>query len=266
MKNERNCAGRVDSYFLQYRLDRTEVVKSIGPKLVPFLKAVCVYFVAWLPESEKPTVFAAILKILPILCLCGFVGLQGISLEKEHNYSRHILLGLIFSGIGDVCLVWKNMYFIHGMIAFGIAHILYIRAFGFQPFQLRNLPLLLFCFFPGLFVYYICYPGLQGKLVIAVLIYGIVITGMLWRAITCVQNQIEENGLCRWTRMSACFGAVMFYISDNIIALNKFCFPIPWSRALIMTTYYAGQMGIAVSAFNIEEEYNLRMKSNKKCK
>ena len=26
MKNERNCAGRVDSYFLQYRLDRTEVV------------------------------------------------------------------------------------------------------------------------------------------------------------------------------------------------------------------------------------------------
>ena len=128
-------------------------VKSIGPKLVPFLKAVCVYFVAWLPESEKPTVFAAILKILPILCLCGFVGLQGISLEKEHNYSRHILLGLIFSGIGDVCLVWKNMYFIHGMIAFGIAHILYIRAFGFQPFQPRNLPLLLFCFFPGLFVY-----------------------------------------------------------------------------------------------------------------
>lgn len=265
MKNERNCADRVDSCFLQYRLDRTEVVKSIGPKLVPFLKAVCVYFVAWLPESEKPTVFAAILKILPILCLCGFVGLQGISLEKEHNYSRHILLGLIFSGIGDVCLVWKNMYFIHGMIAFGIAHILYIRAFGFQPFQPRNLPLLLFCFFPGLFVYYICYPGLQGKLVIAVLIYGIVITGMLWRAITCVQNQIEENGLCRWTRMSACFGAVMFYISDNIIALNKFCFPIPWSRALIMTTYYAGQMGIAVSAFNIEEEYNLRMKSIKKC-
>lgn len=26
MKNERNCADRVDSCFLQYRLDRTEVV------------------------------------------------------------------------------------------------------------------------------------------------------------------------------------------------------------------------------------------------
>lgn len=239
-------------------------VKSIGPKLVPFLKAVCVYFVAWLPETEKPTVYAAILKILPIICLGGFVGFQGISLDKKHYYSRHILLGLIFSGIGDVCLVWKNMYFIHGMIAFGIAHLLYIRAFGFQPFQLRNVPLLILCFFPGLFVYYICYPGLKGKLVIAVLVYGIVITSMLWRSIVCVQNQIEENGLCRWTRISACFGAVMFYISDNLIALNKFCFPIPWERALIMTTYYGGQMGIAMSAFNVEEEYNLRMKSCKK--
>ena len=35
MKNERNCAGRVDSYFLQYRLDRTEVV----------CKETCEYFV-----------------------------------------------------------------------------------------------------------------------------------------------------------------------------------------------------------------------------
>lgn len=220
---------------------------------------------AWVPESEKPTVFAAVLKILPILCLCGFVSLQGVSLEKEHNYSRHILLGLVFSGIGDILLVWAKMFFIHGMISFGIAHILYIRAFGFPPLQLRNLPGFLLCLFPGLYIYYVCYPGLKGILVTAVFIYGLVITTMLWRAISCVQNQIKDNGLCRWTRTSACFGATMFYISDNLIALNKFCFPIPWSRALIMTTYYAGQMGIALSAFNIEEEYNLRMKSCKKC-
>lgn len=228
---------------------------------MPFLKTVCVYFVAWLPETEKPTVFAALLKILPILSLCGFVSLQGISLEKQHNYSRRVLLGLILSAVGDVFLVWKNTYFIHGMVAFGIAHILYIRAFGFQP---RNLLVGLLCTIPGFLLYYVLYPGLKGKLVIAVLIYGLILAGMMWRAITGVQNQIEENGLCRWTRMSACFGAALFYLSDNIIAINKFWFPVPGARALIMTTYYAGQMGIAVSAFNIEEEYNLRMKSCKK--
>lgn len=260
-KNERNCSVRADSYVLQYKLDKSEVVKSVGPKLVPFLKTACVYFVAWLPETEKPTVFAALLKILPILSLCVFVSLQGISLEREHNYSRRILLGLIFSAIGDVFLVWKNTYFIHGMAAFGIAHILYIRAFGFQP---RNPLVGSICVLPGLLVYYILYPGLEAKLVIPVLIYGFVVTGMMWQAITGVQNQIEENGLCRWTKMSACFGAALFYLSDNIIAINKFCFPVPGARALIMTTYYAGQMGIAVSAFNLEEEYNLRMKSCKK--
>ena len=29
IKNERNCADRVDSYILQYRLDRAEVVSTI---------------------------------------------------------------------------------------------------------------------------------------------------------------------------------------------------------------------------------------------
>ena len=228
---------------------------------MPFLKTVCVYFVAWLPESEKPTIFAAILKILPILCLCGFVSLQGVSLEKQHNYSRRILLGLVFSCVGDIFLVWKHSYFIHGMIAFGIAHILYIRAFGFKPL---NLLMGLCCILPGFAMYYVLYPGLKGIYVPAVFLYGVVISAMMWRTVSCVQNQIEENGLCRWTRMSACLGAALFYISDNIIALNKFWVPIPGARALIMTTYYAGQMGIAVSAFNIEEEYNLRMKSCEK--
>ena len=230
-------------------------LKTAGPKLVPFLKAVCVYFVAWLPEHEKPTLFAAMLKCLPVGCLCFFVALQGISLEKQHDYNRRILLGLIFSMIGDIFLVWNHLYFIHGMLAFFMAHVLYVRALGFYPLK----PLTgAVCFMIAPFIFYGYLPGLKGVLIYAVPGYIGVITIMLWRALSGIRLTGVPN---RWTKMCACFGAVLFCISDTIIGINKFCIPVPWARALIMVTYYAGQLGIAVSAFNIEDEFNLRLKN-----
>ena len=236
-------------------------MKNVGPKLVPFLKAVCVYFVAWLPEEERPTIFAAILKVLPILCLCCFVCLQGVSLEKEHDFSRRILMGLVFSLIGDICLVWKRYYFMHGLASFAIAHILYIRAFGFKPLNFRTGAV---CFLLTTVAYLIYLPGLEGPFHIAVPIYVIIISSMVWRAITLVQVQIAEKGLCRWTKMCACGGAILFALSDTLIGIDKFCVAVPYARGLIMSLYYAAQLGIALSSFSVDNEYNLRMKSCEK--
>lgn len=234
--------------------------KSVGPKLVPFLKALCVYFVAWQPESSKPTVFAALLKILPIVCLCGFVMLQGVSMHNYHDYSRRILIGLIFSAIGDICLVWKKQFFIHGMAAFAIAHLAYMRAFGFQPLK----PLTgLICFLIMLPAYHFYFPNLNGILAIAVPVYIVIIGIMVWRAITGLQAQLlSDDGLWRWTKLCACLGALSFGISDAVIGFNMFYFPVPYSRVIVMTTYYAGQLGIALSTFSLDDEYHLRMKRN----
>ncbi|EDO48808.1 predicted protein [Nematostella vectensis] len=259
-----NLASKSYDYFslLQYRLAPADVLKTAGPKLVPFFKTVCVYFVAWLPESDRPTIFAALLKILPIACLCGFVTLQGVSLTKQHDYSRRILLGLIFSMIGDVCLVWKHSYFIHGMVAFAIAHLLYMRSFGFRPLKPLTGIICLLLMLP-FYVFY--FPNLKGLLFYAVPVYIVVIGIMVWRAITGLQAQIySDDGLWRWTKLCACLGALSFAISDAAIGLNKFCFPIPHSRAIIMFTYYGGQLGIALSTFSLDDEYHLRMKQTLK--
>lgn len=65
----------------------------------------------------------------------------------------------------------------------------------------------------------------------------------------------------RWTELAAGGGALLFILSDLTIALNKFCFPVPYSRALIMSTYYAAQMLIALSAVEsrepVGEDYRL---------
>jgi hypothetical protein len=54
-------------------------LKSSGPRLVPFLKTLALYFVIFIPE-ERPSYAGMVLKVLPVLSLALFVLLHGMSL------------------------------------------------------------------------------------------------------------------------------------------------------------------------------------------
>ena len=131
------------------------------------------------------------------------------------------------------------------MIAFGIAHMAYIHAFGIcRPYRwLKGIP------FIGILLWtmYLFYPGLQGILLPAVFVYVWLICSMGWRAFA--QVDILEN-VWSWTSLCGCIGAVLFMMSDLLIGINKFVQPVPAARILIMTTYYSAQVFIAVSAVN----------------
>jgi len=45
-------------------------------------------------------------------------------------------------------------------------------------------------------------------------------------------------------------GAILFYISDSILALNKFIKPIPNAQLGVMVTYYSAQYCIAWGFLN----------------
>jgi uncharacterized membrane protein YhhN len=47
-------------------------------------------------------------------------------------------------------------------------------------------------------------------------------------------------------------GSLLFYISDVILALNRFRFPMKYNR-LSLIPYYAGQFMIAVSTYYFVE-------------
>ncbi|KAM3609696.1 uncharacterized protein V6R79_018738 [Siganus canaliculatus] len=223
------------------------VVKSEGPKLVPFFKATCVYFVLWLPTSS-PSWFSALIKCLPIFCLWVFLLAHGFSFLGAHSSARKILAGLIFSALGDAFLIWQEQgYFVHGLLMFAITHILYSSAFGMKPLNLSA----------GLIItavsslsYLLLYPYLSGPFTYLVAVYIGLIGFMGWRAVAGLQL---ANDLWTWTKLSACLGAVLFMVSDLTIAVNKFCFPVPHSRAIIMATYYAAQMLIALSAVECQD-------------
>lgn len=131
---------------------------------------------------------------------------------------------------------------------FGITHILYSSAFGIKPWDLKvGLGIGLV----SSFCYTFLYSYLSGPFTYLVAVYIALIGFMGWRAMAGVQLC---NDLWTWTKLSACIGSVLFMVSDLTIAVNKFCFPVPYSRVIIMATYYAAQMLIALSAVESKDE------------
>ena len=99
-------------------------LKSIGPKLVPFFKTAAVFFVLFGDESRSESALCCIIKCLPIISLMFFVLLHGMSFSEYYSYSRKVLAGLVFSCIGDACMVWSTAgYFIPGVAAFASAQV-----------------------------------------------------------------------------------------------------------------------------------------------
>lgn len=130
---------------------------------------------------------------------------------------------------------------------FAVTHMLYASAFGMRPLALRTG--LVMGVLSGL-CYALLYPGLSGAFTYLVGVYVALISFMGWRAVAGLQL---AGAAWRWTELAAGSGALLFIISDMTLALNKFCFPVPYSRAVIMSTYYAAQMLIALSAVESRE-------------
>ncbi|XP_071874066.1 lysoplasmalogenase TMEM86A isoform X3 [Bombus fervidus] len=227
-----------------------QVLKSVGPKLVPFFKSVSVYFILL---AEQPSLLTACFKCLPIISLIVFVLLHGISLSQEYRFSRRILTGLIFSCIGDALLVWPSC-FTPGMCMFALAQIMYISAFGFIPLNIM-LGTILYALCS--LVIYALMPGLNGILVFGVPVYTVLLTTMAWRAISRVQfYKVQRKELWTWTKLCSCIGSICFLISDTLLGFHYFHTPLPYSQVSIMLTYYAAQLGIALSAVGSKNSNN----------
>lgn len=151
------------------------------------------------------------------------------------SWRFYVMAALVFSWGGDIFLMLDNM-FTAGLVSFLVAHIFYITAYqktGAASGALRSLDIIKFVLF-GAVVMWVLYPGLGGML-IPVLAYMLVLLSMgIW-----AHKRRGATTAISFTLVSA--GAMLFVISDGLIALNKFAFDIPAERMLVMSTYIAAQ-------------------------
>ena len=183
----------------------------------------------WHPFPGSP-----LLKCLPVALLAVYAwraklpGRQGLLLG----------LALAFGSLGDVLLDWNDSLFAAGLGAFLIGHFTYIGLFWTNRPKPTRLPPFEIAIVVGLAIF-ACAMSLYllpavGPLAPAVAVYMGAITGM---AVCAVALRLPS----RWLIV----GAVLFLISDTILAVSKFKSPVPGRDLLVWPTYYAGQLLIA---------------------
>lgn len=160
---------------------------------------------------------------------------------------KTVLSALIFSWIGDILLLWEE-FFIYGLASFLVAQICYIIAFkvaqkspesllnhNFVKTFFINLPIYIL----AAYIYYLIYPNLGGYKM-PVIVYTIVIVSMLT---TSRERFGKSNPTSFW---QVFLGASLFFVSDGLIALNRFYQAFPEAGVLIMGTYATGQLLIVM--------------------
>ncbi len=159
-------------------------------------------------------------------------------------------LGLAFSLAGDIFLMLPREQFIAGLVAFLLAHIFYIVGFLQTPVAL-NLPGLIIAVVIALVIirlYRRIASGLEesGKpaLKIPVLIYSLVISVMLLLALLTLTGESWQTS----PALLVSLGALLFYISDALLAWNKFVTPLRQGRFISIIPYHLGQILLTVGA------------------
>ncbi len=171
--------------------------------------------------------------------------------EVRGNYGlfhRIIMTGLFFSWVGDVSLQLADgnlpfhfsgdKLFIVGLAAFLITQLIYFVAFILPKgknliFSSRLYQTILVLLFGTVMMYFL-YRKL-GDMRIPVIAYMVIILMMLLSALN---RYGKVNGL---SYILVVFGAILFVISDSLIAINRFQMKIDFAGILIMITYVTAQ-------------------------
>ena len=147
----------------------------------------------------------------------------------------YVMAALVFSWAGDVFLI-SSEWFIAGLVSFLVAHIFYIIAYqttGAATGELKTPDVVKFVAY-GVVLIWVIYPGL-GDLLIPVLIYALVLLAMgVWA-------HKRRGATSSDSFQLVAIGAILFALSDGLIAINKFAFEVPFERILIMSIYMTAQ-------------------------
>lgn len=152
-----------------------------------------------------------------------------------------VIAGLVFSLAGDVFLMLPNDRFVAGLVAFLIAHLLYIGAFtdGWAVPRATGWVIVPFLVYAAVLLW-ILLPHVPRALKAAVIVYAAALLVMAWQA-------AERGAAGLSSGVLAALGGVLFVISDSALALDRFRRPFPGAQPLVLATYWAAQTLIALS-------------------
>ena len=191
-----------------------------------------------LAEQRGMRAERAVTKVLASL---GFI-LAALAVGALHSLFGILLLtGLLFCFIGDVFLLGKaDKVFRIGIAAFLIGHLAYITAFLFRGIDpVYFLAGIVVTAVAGVLVFRWLKPHIQQNLLTPVLAYIIIISLMAATATGCIADGAPFRLL---------IGVILFFLSDIVVARQRFIKAAFLNRVVSLPLYCAGQLLIASTA------------------
>lgn len=166
------------------------------------------------------------------------------------GFALWIAIGLIFSLAGDILLMLPRARFVAGLGSFLAAHLAYGIGFN-TPLPGWNLAGVILVLLLVLSVYPVIRrvdnsirSGADRSLRLPVIIYSLAI---LWMASSALLTLTRSD----WNAapaLCASSGALLFLLSDIILAWNKFVAPLENAELRLMVTYHLGQAFLVLGA------------------
>ncbi len=190
----------------------------------------------WWAASTERTRVEYVLKPLTMVVLFAAAAVLPDPVSDTARWC--ILLALVWSLVGDVCLMLGEKLFLSGLVAFLLAHVAYTAAMvaigtGGPLVMVGTVIVLIAAALVGSKVL----RGAQAvdqRMAAPIVAYLVVISFMVVVAIGTGNP---------W----AAAGALLFYVSDGLIGWNRFVRPVPHRDLLVMSTYHLGQIGLVLS-------------------
>ena len=173
--------------------------------------------------------------LMPLLLLYVYAS----SIGNVTDRTLILAIALIFSWGGDLALM-SDEFFLLGVGCFFVAQISYIMLFSrstYSKISFKVMPTLPYLGYTAILLY-ILIPK-AGDLMIPIVVYGLSLLTMasiarLRKGMTSVDS---------FNMVS--IGAILFLVSDSLIAINKFVGELPYGGLAVMTTYIGAQYLIA---------------------
>lgn len=156
--------------------------------------------------------------------------------------ARGLAAALVFSALGDALLDYNPDLFPVGLLAFLVAHVIYTVVFvkRWRGFRVTVGALAVLLYSAAFSAWLL--PEV-GTILFAVAAYVAAITAMVASAFTArFSNRLVE------------FGAVLFLLSDSVLAVDRFRMPVPLGAWIVWPTYFIGQLWILRGFLRVVEE------------
>ncbi|OOG43735.1 lysoplasmalogenase [Rhodanobacter sp. C05] len=163
------------------------------------------------------------------------------------RYRHRISAGIVCSLLGDVLLMLPQDLFVPGLVAFLLGHLCFLAAFlSDSRFAVRP-PWLLASWGYGAVNLWLLWDSIGVSLRVPVIVYVVVLSSMGGQALARAWMFVRRGDAQAGSARRAAVGAVLFMLSDSLLAWNRFHAAIPLSSLWVLSTYYLALWWIARS-------------------